>query len=204
MSFHNWLNMRRCLFVLAACLLMLSCMKDSDETIWLPVLNDRIPERVLSADEQDSLRQYMPIYEGFTPVNVDGDYMASPMTLVYASDGFEGEFYDMRWKVADQNGRNVASYKEWQRNVAGSTKEAHVIGEGKKITVYTIEKAVDESLGWSCDMVTVISGEKEEDGIKGYSYAIVMRNKCDDNGVIIEPDSYRVFTDGDGMSSLRR
>lgn len=196
--------MRRCLFVLAACLLMLSCMKDSDETIWLPVLNDRIPERVLSADEQDSLRQYMPIYEGFTPVNVDGDYMASPMTLVYASDGFEGEFYDMRWKVADQNGRNVAIYKEWQRNAAGSTKEAHVIGEGKKITVYTIEKAVDESLGWSCDMVTVISGEKEEDGIKGYSYAIVMRNKCDNNGVIIEPDSYRVFTDGDGMSSLRR
>lgn len=204
MSFYNWLNMRRCLFVLAACLLMLSCMKDSDETIWLPVLNDRIPERVLSADEQDSLRQYMPIYEGFTPVNVDGDYMASPMTLVYASDGFEGEFYDMRWKVADQNGRNVASYKEWQRNAAGSTKEAHVIGEGKKITVYTIEKAVDESLGWSCDMVTVISGEKEEDGIKGYSYAIVMRNKCDNNGVIIEPDSYRVFTDGDGISSLRR
>lgn len=195
--------MRKCLFIVAVCVLAVSCMKDTDETIWLPVLNDRIPERVLSADEQDSLRQYMPIYEGFTPDNVDGDYMSSPMKLVYASDGFEGEFYDMRWVLADQNGRNVASYKEWQETAAGATKEAHVIGEGKKVTIYTVEKAVDEQVGWSCDMVTVISGEVLETGIRGYSYAIVMRNKCDENGVIIEPDSYRVFTDGDGMASRR-
>lgn len=196
------MSMRRCIFIIALCVMAVSCMKDSCETIWLPVLNDRIPERVLSSDEQDSLRQYMPIYEGFTPVNVDGEYMASPMKLVYASDGFSGQFYDMRWELVDQNGRNVATYKEWQNNATGSTKEAHVIGEGEKVTVYTVEKAVDETLGWSCDMVTVMSGVKTDNGIKGYSYAIVMRNKCDDNGIIIEPDSYRVFTDGDGLSSL--
>ena len=187
----------------AMCVAAVSCMKDTDETIWLPVLNDRIPERVLSAAEQDSLREYMPIYEGFTPVNVDGEYMASPMRLVYASDGFEGEFYDMRWQLTGQNGRNVGSYKEWQGNAAGATKEAHVIGEGEKVTIYTVEKASDETLGWSCEMVTVISGEKCEGGIRGYAYAIVMRNKCDDNGVIIEPDSYRVFRDGDGLSAVR-
>lgn len=176
-------------------------MKDTGETIWLPMLNDRIPERVLSLDEQDSLRQFMPIYEGFTPVNVDGQYLAAPMKLIYASDGFSGEFYDMRWKVADQNGRNVASYNEWQESAVGENKEAHVIGEGEKITIYTIEKAVDETLGWSCEMVTVISGLKQQNGIKDYSYAIVMRDKRDENGVIIEPDSYRVFKDGDGLSS---
>ncbi len=198
----NDIFMRRCMFFFTVCLLLVSCMKDSNETVWLPVLNDRIPERVLSSDEQDSLRQYMPIYEGFTPVNVDGEYIASPMSLVYASDGFSGLFYDMRWKIVDQNGRNVASYKEWQNNATGVTKEAHVIGEGEKVTVYTVEKAVDETLGWSCDMVTVMSGLRTDNGIKDYSYAIVMRNKRDDNGVIIEPDSYRVFSDGDGISSL--
>lgn len=193
--------MKKSLYIAAACLLLASCMKDTGETILLPVLNDRIPERVLSLDEQDSLRQYMPIYEGFTPVNVDGEYMVSPVKLVYASDGFTGEFYDMKWVVADQNGRNVASYSEWQDNATGVTKEAHVIGEGEKITVYTIEKAMDETLGWSCDMVTVISGIKQENGIKDYSYAIVMRDKRDENGIIIEPDSYRVFKDGDGLSA---
>lgn len=193
--------MRKYTLILLLPLLLSGCMKETDETFWLPVLGDKIPETVLSAAEQDSLRQYMPIYEGGTPTNIDGDYLASPMTLVHASDGFAGTFYDLHWKVEKQNGRNLAIYKEWQNSAVGNGKEAHVIGEGEKFTMYTIEQSVNESRGWSCELVTVVSGEKVKDGIKGFSYAVVMRNKRDEHGIIIEPDSYRVFTDGDGVSS---
>jgi hypothetical protein len=176
-------------------------MKETDDTVWLPVPNGKIPYEVLSAAEQDTLQQHMPIYEGVTPPNIVGDYLASPMTLQYASDRYEGAFYDLHWRVEKQNERNMATYKEWQRTAVGDGKEAHVIGEQGKFTAYTIEQTVDESRGWSCEQVTVISGTKTADGIEGYSYAIVMRNKQDENGVLIEPDSYRVFTDGDGISS---
>ena len=193
--------MRKYTLILLLPLLLSGCMKETDETFWLPVLGDKIPETVLSAAEQDSLRQYMPIYEGGSPANVEGDYLASPMTLVHASDGFAGSFYDLHWKVEKQNRRNLAIYKEWQNSAVGNGKEAHVIGEGEKFTMYTIEQSVNESRWWSCELVTVVSGEKGEDGIKGFSYAVVMRNKRDEHGIIIEPDSYRVFTDGDGVSS---
>jgi hypothetical protein len=185
----------------ASCLLMAGCMKETDDTLWLPVPYGKIPYEVLSAAEQDSLRQHMPIYEGVTPPNIVGDYLASPMTLTFASDRYEGTFYDLHWRIENQNERNLASYKEWQRTAAGDGKEAHVIGSEDKFTAYTIEQTVDESRGWSCEQVTVISGTKTANGIEGYSYAIVMRNKQDSNGIIIDPDSYRVFTDGDGISS---
>ena len=193
--------MRKYTLILLLPLLLSGCMKETNETFWLPVLGEKIPEMVLTAAEQDSLRQYMPIYEGGTPANVEGDYLASPMTLVHASDGFAGTFYDLHWKVEKQNGRNLAIYKEWQNSAVGNGKEAHVIGEGEKFTMYTIEQSVNESRGWSCELVTVVSGEKGEDGLKGFSYAVVMRNKRDEHGIIIEPDSYRVFNDGDGVSS---
>lgn len=193
--------MRKYILIFLLPLLLAGCMKETDETFWLPVLGEKIPETVLSAAEQDSIRQYMPIYEGDTPANIEGDYLASPMTLVHASDGFAGSFYDLHWKVEKQNRRNLAIYKEWQNSAVGNGKEAHVIGEGEKITMYTIEQSVNESRGWRCELVTVVSGEKGEDGINGFSYAVVMRNKRDEHGIIIEPDSYRVFSDGDGISS---
>lgn len=186
--------------ILCSIFLLTGCMKETDETVLLSVRGVKIPETVLSAEEQEALMQYMPIYEGSNPPNVEGDWLASPMTLTFASDGYSGDFYDLHWRVERQNGRNLAKYKEWQNTASALGKEAHIIGEGDNFTMYTIEQSENAARGWSCEQVTLVSGTKSEDGIKGYSYAIVMRNKTDERGVIIEPDSYRVFTDGDGIS----
>lgn len=195
--------MNKYIYILA-CLVfgiwLTGCMKPTGETIVLPVKNGTIPERVLTLAEQDSLLQYMPIYEGSEPPDVTGHWLASPMELKYASDGFAGLFYDMHWCVEHQNGRNIASYKEWQSSAAAVGKEAHVIGDGNNFTMYTIEQSEDASRGWSCEVVTIVSGIKDATGIKDFHYAIVMRDKRDEQGIIIEPDSYRVFTDGDGVS----
>lgn len=193
--------MRKYILIFLLPLLLTGCMKETDETVLLPVRGVRIPETVLSAEEQDAVSQYMPIYEGCTPPNVEGDWLASPMTLTFASDNYAGEFYDLHWRVERQNRRNLAKYKEWQNTASALGKEAHIIGEGDNFTMYTIEQSVNESRGWSCEQVTVISGTKTANGIEGYRYAVVMRNKTDERGIIIEPDSYRVFTDGDGISS---
>lgn len=193
--------MRKLTIMLLLPLLLSGCMKPTDEIILLPVKNSTIPEVVLSAEEQATLSQYIPIHEGSEPPNVEGDWLASPMTLTFASDGYAGEFYDLHWRLERQNERNFAIYKEWQGDASALGKEAHVIGSGDDFTVYTVERSENAVRGWSCEQVTLVSGTKSEAGIKGYSYAIVMRNKTDERGVIIEPDSYRVFTDGDGISS---
>ena len=183
-------------------LLMVACMKATDEAIVIPIRNRMIPETVLSLDYQDSLLQYMPIYEGDTPPNIEGSYVAAPMTLVYASDRFTNDFYNLFWKTTNQNWWNRITYHEWQGNAEGTASEAWVIGSGNCFTMYTVEQSRNETQGWNYEAVLILSGEKSDAGIINYHYAIVMRNKCDDNGVLIEPDSYRVFMDGDSLSSV--
>lgn len=192
--------MRKYTIILLLPVLLSGCMKETNETVLLPVRGVKIPEAVLSAAEQDALSDYMPIYEGGTPPNIEGDWLASPMTLTFASDNYAGDFYDLHWRVEKQNGRNLAKYKEWQNTASALGKEAHIIGEGDNFTMYTIEQSENEARGWSCEQVTIISGTRTGDAVEGYYYAVVMRNKTDERGVIIEPDSYRVFTDGDGVS----
>lgn len=197
--------MWRTIRILGICGMMIAfaaCMKATDETIVIPVRNKVIPPTVLSLDYQDSLRQYMPIYEGDNPPNIEGSYITAPMDLVYASDGFDNIFFNLFWKTSNQNWWNRILYKEWQGNAEGIANEAWVIGDGSCFTMYTVEQSKNEIQGWNYEAVLILSGEKTNAGIANYHYAIVMRNKVDDNGVLIEPDSYRIFTDGDGLSSL--
>lgn len=195
--------MRKNTILWACCMMMpvVSCMKATDETIVIPVRNKVIPESVLSHDYQDSISRYMPIYEGDTPPNIEGSYVAAPMTLVYASDGFNNDFYNLFWKTSEQNWWNRVTYHEWQGNAAGTASEAWVIGYDNYFTMYTVERSRNENQGWNYDAVLVLSGEKTDAGIVNYHYAIVMRNKYDDCDVLIEPDSYRIFMDGDSLSS---
>lgn len=187
--------------VVAVVASLAGCMKETDEIILLPVQNGTIPETVLSLSEQDSVRQYMDINEGVTPPHVVGSYDVSPMTLLYSSDGYAGDFYDLRWMVERQNGRNIVTYSDLQGGAVGKSREAHIIGEGDKFTIYIVEEAVNELRGWQCEMVTVISGVYRDRNVAGYKCGIVMRNKVDENGMLIEPDSYRVFEDGDGVAT---
>lgn len=178
-----------------------SCMKETGETILLPVKGSKIPLSVLTEEMQAELADHMPIHEGDTPPDISGTYQTSPMCLIYASDGYSNEFYDMRWQVDAIDWWNSTTYFEWQNTASGSAIEAHLIGTGDSFTLYTIDHVVNDTDGWSCELITVVSGKKVAGGIANYRYAIVMRNKRDENGLLMEPDYYRVFADGDGLAS---
>lgn len=188
--------------VLSMLLSLVGCMKATEETIVIPVRNRVIPETVLSSAYQDSISCYMNIYEGDNPPNIEGSYIAAPMSLVFSSDGYENEFYNMFWKVSGQNWWNRVDYQEWQGDAEGVAHEAWVIGSGNRFTLYTVEQSRHNRQGWEYDAVLILSGEKTDAGIVDYHYAIVMRSKNDSCSVLIEPDSYRVFKDGDSLSSV--
>jgi len=197
----------RCLPWLLSCIvfaavLMAGCMKEGEDIILLPVQNDRIPTSVLSPAEQDSLSQYLEINEGCTPPNIVGIYEVSPVELIHSSEGDYGNFYDFRLHVESQNGRNLSVYSETQNTVTSESGEAYVIGSDDRFTLYTIEKSVNTTEGWSWETTTIVSGRKTAEGIAELRYAIMMRNKQDDDGHLVAPDSFRVFTDGDGIASV--
>jgi len=194
---------RKLIPILLCCLVMAttSCMKEAGETILLPVKSKCIPVTVLTKEQQKELAEYFPIYEGDAPPDIAGTYLTSPMHLIYASDGYNNEFYDMRWQVDELDWWNSTTYLEWQNTTSGSAIEAHLIGADDNFTLYTIDNVVNETVGWSCELITVVSGKKTTGGISDYRYAIMMRNKRDANGLLMEPDYYRVFADGDGLAS---
>lgn len=182
-------------------LILSGCMKETGETILLPVKNTRVPFTVLSEEEQDELSRYFPIFEGDTPPDIAGTYLTAPMRLIHASDNYSNNFYDMYWKVTPLDWWNRTTYNEWQNTASGTAVEAHLIGTGSLFTLYTINHVVNEDEGWSCDLVTLVSGRMLANGIGNYRYAIVMRNKYDEHGQLMEPNYYRVFIDGDGLTS---
>ena len=188
--------------VAVAASLLAGCMKDGEDMLLLPVQNDRIPATVLSAAELDSLSQYMDINEGNNPPNIAGIYEVSPVQLLYSTEGYYDNFYDFRMHVVSQNGRNLAVYRESQNAVTSDGIEAYVIGDGNLFTLYTIEKSVNIVDGWSCELTTIVSGRKTAEGIADFRYAILLRNKQDDEGRLVAPDSFRIFTDGDGLASV--
>lgn len=188
--------------ILAFCIILLvvGCMEDTDESIILPIINERIPGHVVSEEMLDTLRQYIPVYEGTTPPNIGGGYFVSPFSLLYASDGYEGDFHDLQWYVAPLDVWNQTRYSESQSTAEGTGTEAYVIGSGNRFTLFTIDEVVNEPAGWRCSMLTLISGEKSDNGIGNLRYAILMLDKRDEHEVLIAPDSYRIFVDGDGFS----
>lgn len=183
-------------------MLLCGCMEESDETIVLPVINRCIPHHVISAGLLDTIKEYMPIYEGATPPEVGGEYYVAPLKLVYSTDVFEGEFHDLRWSADSLDGWNRTRFTEHQGNADGIGREAYVIGSGDNFTLFTLEESTDTVAGWQCRMITLVSGTMVATGVSNLHYAILLLDKQDDNGILIAPDDYRIFADGDGISNF--
>lgn len=187
---------------LAAVWLLAGCVKETDETILLPVRVKDIPESVLPAGMQEALEGQMPIYRGDRPAKIEGAYALSPVRLVHASDGYQGEFYDIGWQVSELDWWNRCVFRERQGGAEGEGQEAWVIGTAEGFTLYTVEQMHDSDAGWDCSVVTLVSGRKTDRGISNCRMAVVMCDKRDAEGLLVEPDTWRVFADGDGVASL--
>ncbi|MBQ9417892.1 MAG: hypothetical protein IJU19_04845 [Bacteroidales bacterium] len=187
---------------LAAAWLVTGCVGETDETILLPVRVRDIPESVLPAEMQEALEQQMPIYRGDRPARIEGAYVLSPVKLVYASDGYQGDFYDIDWEASELDWWNRCIFRERQGGAEGEGQEAWVIGTAEGFTLYTVEQMHDDEAGWDCLVVTLVSGRKTDRGISGLRWAVVMHDKRDAEGLLVEPDTWRVFADGDGVASV--
>jgi len=158
-----------------------SCQKEGKDTLVLPIPIRSIPENVLSLDTQDSLRAHgMDIYEGVfnDELKLEGRYEMHPMRLLYASDEYDNQFYDLVFRFSNQKMRGFITYDEDQQEIVyGEANKARLIGHDSCFTMFckpVVFKTRGEDTLYKCYLVTVISGIVREEGLGNckYSYSV--------------------------------
>ncbi len=170
-------------------------------------LDDVVPPEI-----REKMGEYIPIYTGVNPPNIEGAYYIKPFTTVYCEDENEGGFSpgfvisDYVLRFFDQNDiDNTINFAE-RSSSAQSYSEgtgSFISGYGNYFTVYLSVDGVSNYQDYSVTtkMATVISGIKDENGIRDLNYAFVLVDKSDDpEHHIMNVGFFRVFNDGDNFS----
>lgn len=164
-------------------------------------LNQVIPEEL-----RDQLDDYIPIYDGSNPPNVEGEYVISPMEMTYDSNnGFEvgHVFVDTYIKFFNQNMvNNTLDFQEQSGSSESTGKGCFISGEGDRFSVFFNTVGVTRySYDINFKTALVISGIKSYYGLEDLYYAFIMVDKSSDpDTYIMEIGDFRVFKDGDGIS----
>ena len=164
-------------------------------------------ENVIPDEIVDLLDDYIPIYDGINPPVIEGQYVMSPMTLVYSTRGYSpgdtfADTYVMFYNQDTQN--NTLDYKEAQKSLGEAVGTgAFISGEGNNFSVFFNTEGVSY---YDYDIYTkeavILSGIKTPTGIQNMYYAFVMLEKSDDpDSHIVPVGTYRVFKDGDNFSN---
>lgn len=172
---------------------------------------------ILDADYRKTLEQYMPIYEGKNPPNMEGSYLVSPFVIVYDSyyddnHGFKpGDvFYNEINIFSNQNdcSRSV-DFKnlEYDDDDEGNLKyedtstSAYLCGDGDNFTVILESNGTNNDYNIRYKRSIIISGIKTAEGIKNYHFASIWLEKSDDpERKMVPVGTIRVFKDEDGLA----
>ena len=169
-----------------------------------PEVDDRIPT-VIPDEVRDQIQEYITIYDGVTPPNVEGSYYLDPQTLigssldydmygsVFLSDTQKYSGQDMQKNTIDMI-RVCGNGSEWMKGSG-----AFISGSDDNFTIYFDMEG--EVSGVPVKEAIVLSGTKTTEGIKNLTWGFIMKEKGDDpNGYVVPVGTFRIFTDGDGMS----
>ena len=165
-------------------------------------------DQVIPSDIRDQMEPYINIYDGNNPPNIEGEYIASPLELVYSSQGYSpGDiFADLYFKFYNQNmHNNTLDYREKQSSSEATGAGAFISGEGNNFSVFFNTEGVNHFSDFDINTKTalIVSGTLTEGGIRNMEYAFVMVDKSDDpNHRIIDVGSFRIFHDQDGYSPV--
>lgn len=163
-----------------------------------PRMDDVVPEEI-----QEKLDEYIPVYKGVNPPNVEGSFYMDPNVAVYCEDnGFQpGEAVlseYIRFSNQDMT-KNTLDYEQKRSNSYMSGTGAFISGSGSNFTAFfNIEGYTDDIYNKTA---LVISGTKTETGIKNLYYAFIMVEKGEDpENLLMQEGYFRVFKDEDGLS----
>lgn len=162
------------------------------------------PSKVVPPSIRNDIENWMPVYDGVNPPNVEGTYYIDPFVAVYCEDqGFDPgyQFASIYIQFMNQTAYNTLDYREVSTSGRSQSSGIGVFisGEGDNFTVYF------DTVGTAYDIYTkealIISGTKTPQGIKNLYYALVMVEKGPDpNHLLMDEGVFRVGKDQDGLS----
>lgn len=163
---------------------------------------------IVGPEVKDSLKRWMPIYEGDTPPNIEGCYFVDPFETVYCQDQGNGGYNpgdivnSIYTRFLNQStSKNTVDFSRISAN-GNSTSEgkgAFIRGSGNNFTAFFDTEGATS--GITTKTALVISGTKTAEGIKDFYYAFVMVEKGDDpNHQLMNEGVFRVFRDKDFLA----
>jgi hypothetical protein len=193
----------KCLLVMSF-FIFYACTSDGTDTIIVPSMpSATISTAAIPDSIQEKMENYIPIYEGTTPPNIEGSYVISPVKLVYAAadDNPPSAFTDLYIRFSNQNtATNRAVYDEKQGTAMAHSDSVLIIGSGNQFSAYFVSTGT--SYGIYVKTTTVISGTVTASGISGLRYAFVMADKgADPKDSVVAVGTFRVFKDNDGLAA---
>jgi hypothetical protein len=162
--------------------------------------------QVIPPDILDQMDDYIPIYDGVNPPNVEGQYLLSPAELTLdTTNNFEigHVFSDVYFQFRNQDMvNNTLDYAEKQESSSQTGTGAFISGEGDKFSVFfnTVGTSVYDGYTIPYKTALVISGIITSKGIEDLTYAFVMVEKQDaPKPYLMDVGGFRVIKDSDGL-----
>lgn len=156
----------------------------------------------------DSLKEpfkdhFGSIPEGYIPPNIEGEYVIKPK-LIYSNLFMLCDSSEMHLRISEQHNR-IAKVEFHDYSIT-NIDTAFVVGSESKFTLYFTEDRNIDFFGefeYTNKRTIVISGEKEEDGIKDLRLGIIITDSNNSNTPYITglvPGVYFIYEDSDGVS----
>lgn len=172
-------------------------------------INTVIPEEI-----RDEIDEYIPIYDGMNPPNIEGAYFMSPQILIGSSLSYDqiGKVYNSEYQKYGKQDmeKNTIDMIRVQGGGTSWSKGsgAFISGTGNNFTIYfemTGESSYTSESGAQIVVPTkttyIVSGTKTSSGIKNLTCGFIMKEKgYDPDERIVDVGTFRFFTDQDGMS----
>ena len=180
-----------------------------DELDYVETYEAEFDERITQEIPQEYLSKmatHMPIYAGNTPPNIEGTYLVSVQTLVYASDNHDKKtFADYYANFSNQNkSKNTIDFQNKEVNNSGTVisqsnkTEMVLLGNGDNFTIFNVTEGI--ASGAQYKQAIILSGTMTGEGIKDIYLGILMLDKDDPNNKLMKVGTYRIFNDGDGLA----
>lgn len=164
-------------------------------------------DNVVPKEIRDKMEEYMDIYNGINPPNIEGSFTIDPMVALYCEDYGHGGYepghvvtsQDIRF--SNQNSYdNSISYEAHSATTSSyeSANGAFISGSGNNFTVFF--NTTGYSSGATYKTALLISGTKTSSGIANLRYAFVMVDDGGDpNDKLMEVGVFRIFRDQDEL-----
>lgn len=171
----------------------------------LEPVDGHIPSSVLPDELFYGINQYINIYQGENPPEFDGEFVSSPHILFYSTIGESiGTIYNDRYIAFFRHGDRVDFFgKQWDDSYNAYYEEAHrnlyIIGSGNDFTTYYIVEGYPN--GMYAKQSTIFSGtwDATNNAINDLKVVVILL-ETSGNPNLAPVNSYRILSDGDGVS----